>query len=133
MSDLLLFQTNDGGEIEVINGFVTLTDDLQTASYLSMFGGDSWFANDLQENPASKMNAETGRVIETTNPSSSGLLAVEDAIKRDHAWMITEGLASAVDAEANLDGSTLTIIINITYDTGDTVRLNFELNWSVAA
>jgi len=130
MSDILLFQTDDGGEIELINGFVTLTDDLQTAAYISLFGGETWFGNELQETDAAKIQSTTGKAINETPPGSGGLLIIEDAVRADLAWLVTENLASSVDAEATLTGSTLDLEVSIEYDTGETVVLNFEQNWS---
>jgi len=40
MSDVYLFQTNDDGEICIENGIVSLTGGLDTAAYLSLFGGN---------------------------------------------------------------------------------------------
>jgi len=130
MSDILLFQTDDGGEIELINGFVTLTDELETAAYISLFGGETWFGNELQETDSSKIESTTGKVINETPPGSGGLLIIEDAARADLAWLITENLASSVDASATLTGSTLDLEITIEYDSGETVILNFEQNWS---
>lgn len=130
MSDILLFQTEDGGEVEVTNGVLTLTNGLETASYLSMFGGDDWFANVLQDSESSRLTGETQTVIDTTPPSSAGLLLIEDAAVRDHAWMIADGLASKVTATATLSGSVLGIEILVEYDDGETNRLDFSLNWT---
>lgn len=130
MSDILLFQTDDGGEIEIINGFVTLTDDLQTAAYISLFGGEFWFANDLQETDAAKIESQTQKAINETPPGSGGLLIIEDASRTDLAWLVTENLASSVDVVATLTGSTLDLEVSIEYDNAETVVLNFEQNWS---
>ena len=38
--DVLLFQTIDDGNVEVINGIITMSGGLDTAAYLSLFGGN---------------------------------------------------------------------------------------------
>ena len=38
--DVLLFQTNDEGDIESIDGVVTMSGGLETMFYLSIFGGN---------------------------------------------------------------------------------------------
>ena len=38
--DVLMFHVEDRGEIEEKNGFITMTDSLETMIYLSLFGGN---------------------------------------------------------------------------------------------
>ena len=38
--DVLLFDTDDGGEISVVNGLVIADRKFSTAAYLSLFGGN---------------------------------------------------------------------------------------------
>ena len=38
--DVLLYHTPDGGEIEMVNGLVTMSGGLETMAYLCLFGGN---------------------------------------------------------------------------------------------
>jgi hypothetical protein len=40
MTDVLIEQSDDGGEVTIESGLVTLTDDFRSAAYLSLFGGN---------------------------------------------------------------------------------------------
>ena len=48
--DVLLVQTDDGGDITVENGLVEMTGGIETTVYLSLFGGDedglAWWGDD---------------------------------------------------------------------------------------
>ena len=71
MSDVLLSQTADGGEITVANGQVALTGGLESAVYLSIFGGNDsdsgqestapkqWWGNLDEPDPAGRYRGQT--------------------------------------------------------------------------
>ena len=50
--DVLLFQTENDGDISATNGVIEMTGDLRTAVYLSLFGGQSeWWGDVDQTDP----------------------------------------------------------------------------------
>lgn len=122
--DVRLFQTDDGGDVAFSSPNATITDleldpGLETASYLSMFGGNErdsglgtigeagspvrlqWWGN-LGEPPSRQMRSETGHLLLSLPAISANLLKIEDAVTRDHQWFLDEGLASEVEASASL-------------------------------
>jgi phage gp46-like protein len=104
--DVRLYHDNDGGEIAFVNGQAVMSDGLETAAYLSMFGGNEtdtggdetaqlqWWGN-LSENEASKKYRSETQALLTSIPAIPiNLLRIKDAVERDLAWMLEEVAAS---------------------------------------
>jgi len=130
MTDILLANTDEGGEITVVDGFVSLDEGLQTGVYLSLFGGASWFANSIIEKESEKINSDFEDVLKATPPSSQGLLTIEDAGKRNLQWLIDDEIATDVDVVVALpETSKLEIEVTVSKINGEENK--FLLNWSV--
>lgn len=137
MSDVLLGQSDDGGEINIAGGLVELTDDLRTTVYLSLFGGNEdddgldssvqWWGNLDETDPAKRYRSRTEYLLQSLAPSSANLLLLEDAVRADLEWLREAGAATEVDAVATipaLNKLSLVVIIN-----GDTTVTYLE-NWA---
>lgn len=108
MSDVLLQQTADGGEITCAAGQVVMTDDLGTAVLLSLFGGNAddsgadgdkpkeWWGNKLATSEEEKLRSETQNALSKLPVTTGNLRRFQDAAQRDLAWMVTSKVASAV-------------------------------------
>jgi phage gp46-like protein len=106
--DVRLYQTNDGGEIDVVAGQVVMDDELTTAVYLSLFGGNDddggadgdkpreWWGNKLAADEAEKLRSETQSLLAKIPVTSGNLRRFQDAAQRDLAWMVTAAVATAV-------------------------------------
>lgn len=114
MSDALLRQTNDGGEITVESGLVLMSDGLETAAYLSLFGGnvddagdtagkrEQWWGN-LDETEATRTyRSETQYLLKAIPTVPSNLRRFEQAAARDLAWMLTAAVAKSVTVAASI-------------------------------
>ena len=134
--DVLLCQTVDDGEINVENGLVELSGGLQTAAYLSLFGGNedddgladnakTWWGNVPETENSRKYVSETQNLLEALPITSGNLLRVEDAAKRDLAWFIDEGVATSVSVTASILGLNM-IQLDINIDQED---FKFVENW----
>lgn len=97
MSDVLLFQTVDDGEVEVMNGVVTLTDLPGSAAYISLFGGNqdgaAWWAD-----PG--ITSRTQQLLDELPPTSGNLLRLADAVKTDLTWMTADPYGWTVETSA---------------------------------
>lgn len=134
--DVLLYQTNDDGEINVTNGLVEMSGGLQTAAYLSLFGGNedddgladnvkTWWGNVTETENSHKYVSETQNLLGALPITSGNLLRVEDAAKRDLAWFIDEGVATSVSVTASILGlNMIQLEINI-----DQESFKFVENW----
>jgi phage gp46-like protein len=142
--DVRLFQTNDGGDISVTLGLVDMDGGLETAAYLSLFGGNedddgggdprfSWWAN-LAENDADfQYRSETQNLLQSLVVSPQNLRRIEDAAGRDLAWMVTKGVASRVEVAASVQGLNK-VLIEVTIEAeGDETEFVFAENWKASA
>lgn len=114
MSDVLLRQTDDGGEIFVENGLALMSDGLETAAYLSLFGGNEadggdtaglamqWWGNIDEPEPARRYRSETQALLRALPAVPRNLRRLEQAAARDLAWMIAAGVARSVDVAATI-------------------------------
>jgi phage gp46-like protein len=114
MTDVLLRQTNDGGEITVENGLVLMSDGLEAAAYLSLFGGneddagdaaserEQWWGNLVETEPSRTYRSETQHLIRSLPAVPSNLRRIEQAAARDLAWMLGAGIAKSIAAAASI-------------------------------
>jgi phage gp46-like protein len=108
MTDVLLRQTDDDGDIEFVNGQAVMSNGLETAAYLSLFGGNDddsggddtkhlqYWGNLSERDPAKQYRSETQYLLRSIPLVPSNLRRIQDAANRDLAWMTSTGLASAV-------------------------------------
>ena len=93
--DVLLFQTENDGDI--IDNFY-LTQGLETAIYLSLFGGNmdddgsrnnkkSWWANAYTDTEEEKQVSRFQNLLESLPATSSNLKRLNDAILADLNWL----------------------------------------------
>ena len=136
--DVTLFQTNDDGDITVTNGIVEMSGGLETAAYLSLFGGNeddagltdivnTWWANLDEIDPTFQFRSETQHLLEALAATTGNLRRIEDAAIKDLAWFIEKGVASEVTVTASMPGlNRVALTINI-----DQNELEFIENWRV--
>jgi phage gp46-like protein len=99
LSDVRLFHGPDGGDIEYVNGQAVLGDGLETAVYLSLFGGNQvdsgrasddsrqWWGNLTESSAARKYRSEFQYLLARLPATTGNLVALQDAALRDLAWM----------------------------------------------
>lgn len=113
--DVRLYQKDgDGGEIEFVNGQAVMDDGLETAAYLSLFGGNEddsgldgdkpsqWWANVEEPDVTKRYRSETQFLLSSLPLIPANLRRVENAAAADLAWMLETGLASFVSATATM-------------------------------
>lgn len=133
MTDVLLSQTVNNGDIGLEAGVVDLSPGLETAAYLSMFGGDNWWGNLAEEIPERQYTAKTQKALETLPPSSSNLRRIEEAAKEDLGWFISAGAASSVEALASIPTvGRVRLLISIRAE-GEEIEFEFIENWKASA
>jgi phage gp46-like protein len=111
MSDVLLFQTPDDGEVEAVNGVVTLTDLPGSAAYISLFGGNqegaTWWADE-------SMTSRTQQLLDELPPTSGNLLRLSDAMSTDLAWMTAAPYGWTVATSAFIPAlNRVTLVVDI--------------------
>ncbi len=142
--DPILYQSLDDGELEIIDGVVTMDGGLQTTVYISLFGGNfkddgladnvfSWWGNQLETESINKLISETQNLLQTLIATSANLPLIEQAANRDLAWMITVKAANEITVEASIPAlNTIKIIVTINA-IGLESRFEFVQNWRASA
>lgn len=115
MSDVLHFQTPDGGEIVCENGQIALTEGPEVAAWLSLFGGNEddsgqeaddakqWWGNLSEKEPANRYRSETQYLLFTLPLTPANLQRFEEAAVADLSWM-TESIATDLAVVATMPG-----------------------------
>lgn len=131
--DVLLFQTNDNGNISVTGGIVEMSGGLQTSVYLSLFGGNSdlqvtWWANIDEELPERQYRSELQNALDSIPSTTGNLRRIEDAAKRDLAWLVEQKVAKEVTVAASMPGiNQIKLVVDIDGDSS----VEFIENWKV--
>ena len=138
--DVLLCQTSDNGDVEIEGGLVTLTPGLDTAAYLSLFGGNwdddgsqnnkrTWWGNLDEADRTSEYRSETQFLLGSLPATTGNLKRVEDAAVRDLSWLTSGSIASSLSVNASLTGlNRVNISITVRAD-GDESEFNYTENW----
>lgn len=142
--DVSLFQTTDGGEITVEDGIVEMSGGLETAAYLSLFGGNedddgradnsaNWWGNLDEIDPAQQYRSETQNLLQAIPATTGNLRRIEDAAKRDLAWFVENKVASSVTVLASIPGVNRVNIAILIEARGIESNFKFVENWKVSA
>lgn len=140
--DVLLFQTNDDGDIIVENGITQMSSGLETAAYLSLFGGNEdddgsenstnqWWGN-IGELESYKLRSQTQYLLNVLPATSANLLRIENAAADDLAWMLSEGVASSISVSVSIPGLNKILIEGTIEADGNPTDFKFFENWKAA-
>lgn len=141
--DVILCQSNDNGEIEVINGIVSMDGGLRTSVYLSLFGGNedddglqnnafTWWGNIDEAIESRKYISRTQNIIDKIPATSSNLLKLQDAVENDLQWLLDDNVATSIDVAISIPGlNKVDILINIVSIDLEQ-NLQFSANWKAS-
>lgn len=104
MYDVLIYESGNGGEVELVNGDLATTDSIANQSYLSHFGGNieavttgeeiqgeernDWWGNAFfQDDPAAQMNSHLERALNENPIGSTGRSEIERRAAEDLEFM----------------------------------------------
>ncbi len=138
--DVLLFQTLNDGEMNVSGGIVEMSGGLETAAYISLFGGNqdddgrqdnefTYWGNRDEVNTDFKYVSEVQNLLRSIPATSNNLIRIHDAAVRDLEWFITVGAASSVDVLVTIPAlNRIRIVVDINA-IGEESRFEFSENW----
>lgn len=138
--DVLLFQTDNDGDISVESGLVAMSGGLETTVYLSLFGGnedddgsadnpDNWWGNLDETQPEREYHSETQNLLQAIPATAANLRKIEDAARRDLAWMVSVGAATEIGVAATIPALNR---VKLTIDIDGDTTLEFVENWQAA-
>lgn len=137
--DVHLYQTDDDGTITVEAGVVAMSGGLETAAYLSLFGGNEqddgrkdgplqWWGN-LGELPERQYRSETQYLLRSIPAIPANLRRIEEAAARDLAWIVTTGAATSVTVAASMPGPARVHLVVAIEADGEPDTVEFYENW----
>jgi len=138
--DIFLFQTIDDGEINVEDGIIEMSGGLDTAAYLSLFGGNedcsgratcpfSWWGNFAEIDKANQYVSETQYLLKSLPVTTGNLSRIKDAATRDLQWFLDKKIASSVTVTVSIPAlNTVKINVNIIAQ-GLESSFEFVENW----
>ncbi len=141
--DVLLQQTNDNGEIEVVNGVTTMTGGFETMVYLCLFGGNedddgsannpkTWWGNLGEIDPDLRYVSETQNLLKSLPAISSNLLRIQAAAERDLAVFLNKNIASSVTVAVSIPAlNRITITVDVEAE-GEKSSFKFTENWEAS-
>lgn len=138
--DVLLRHTADDGEIEFRQGVAVMQGGLETAVYLSLFGGNeddpggsdethTWWGNVGETRTVEQYRSRTQHLLQSLPPTSANLRRFEGAAAQDLGWLITEKAATKIEVFASVTNiNTVHLAVAITAE-GQTSVFDFAENW----
>lgn len=142
MSDVLLTQGLDGGEITVTNGVVELDDSPFTAIYISLFGGNlddsgdtdgdplQYWGNYSETDPVRQLRSKTQYLLIGLPAIPANLIRIEEAVASDLEWLKSD-IADSIAISATLPArSTVRISVGILGRSGQEFHFEFRRPWS---
>ncbi len=137
MTDVLMTQTADGGEVAFRNGQAVMSEGLETSCLLSLFGGNKldsgldadnakqWWANLSETDAALQYRSQLQHLLATLPLTPANLARFEDAATADLAWL-TVSVADSVAVQGSMPAlNTIQIDIAIVIN-GVTTKFTFK-------
>jgi phage gp46-like protein len=141
MTDVRLYQTPDGGETTWVNGQPITANGLETAAYLSMFGGNQedsgltdgeskqWWANFEEPVAERRQRSQVQALLAGIPATPFNLRRIEDAANADLAWMVKE-LTATIEVEATLPALNRVRIRGAIVIAGTRYPFDFSAPWT---
>lgn len=140
--DVYVYDTDDGAEINIVNGLIMPDMGFRTAVYISLFGGnkedngevvtnETWWGNkfeNLSENE--KYVSRFQAFINSVPMTSKNISLAEEKIKQDLQWFIDDQIAESVDVDIKvIDKKRIDVKIVIT-KAGEIIESgNYGVQW----
>ena len=141
--DVLLLSSEDGGDLDINDGIITMTGGFETAAFLSLFGGNfnddgttstqnkEWWGNKLDvNNPNRKMTSRTQNILKGYPATPGNLNLVEQAIRLDLNWMIENSIIDELIITLTIPSKNkINIALEGKKDRNTIAGIEFEQNW----
>jgi phage gp46-like protein len=131
--DLYLYNTTDGGEISNKNGSAVLTQDFETACYLSLFGhigeASTYWGNEYL--PEEKKLSGQFMNYVSNNPKTSNTIGqAEEYALLDLQWFIDDKICSDIEISiASTDINRIDMYVIFLQDGNIVFQTSYATNW----
>ena len=111
MTDVLIYQTANGGDMLLQGNDVATVDGVENAPYLAMFGASDWWGNEYMDVP---FESKTIAALRDNLLNSSGRIKIEAAMQADLSFLdsipgTTWSVATSIQSNPNQLIATITI------------------------
>jgi len=138
--DVFLFQRENGGEIAVAEGIIEMRGSLETAAFLSLFGGNdndpgdeghkfNWWGNLNENEPSKQYRSRTQHILQAGPANTARLRRIEEAARLDLQWMLDEGIATLIEVEATIPDLNVVVIDILIEARGQEETIQFIEVW----
>jgi len=141
--DILIYSTENGGEINFNSGILEMTKGFESMIYLLLFGGNigddgtkatekkEWWGNKLEtNNPERKIHSRLQNLMHGIPATPANLKKLEQAIIQDLSLLTTEKIADKIETELSIPKKNwLDIKIIAWKDEKKLYETSFEINW----
>jgi len=126
MTDVLIYESGNGGELQLLADDLATIDGLTNQVYIALFGGgDSvWFGNDT-DGINLNQNATFEKTLQEVALNTNGLRTLENAAKADLSFFENATVeASLISAKKlQLSVSISENIINFVFESGTLIEI----------
>ncbi|OJV51649.1 MAG: hypothetical protein BGO31_00145 [Bacteroidetes bacterium 43-16] len=115
MIDLLMKETDDGGDFVLEGNDLLLDSNFGTMIYQALFGGYEYWANDLLLEGSQKYESKTEKTLKEVALNSAGRVTIENAVREDLKFFTSEIPGTTVSVSAQVisdDKMNIQILIN---------------------
>ena len=139
--DILLIDTEDGGELVIENGLIKSDIQFSTAVYLSLFGGNvddpgktntkrSWWGNLFALTESEKIRSRFQYIINGFPMTVKNIREAEEAARLDLDWMIKEEIADKINIEGrSINQNNFELRVEILKDSTTLFENTYSLLW----
>lgn len=116
--DLLLYNTENGGDILIENGIATMEPGLETSVYSSLFTAPKWWGQTYEGNFI--------KALQRVPLTPRSLIIITRAAEADLAWLLTDRVADRVEVQGFIVGpKRLDITVEVDGRTVGPYTINF--------
>lgn len=141
--DILLLSTENGGDLSFFDGLIEMTGGFETATYLSLFGGNiddngteltkskEWWGNKLETNNEDrKLVSRTQNALRGLPATPANLNIIQQLILLDLNWFIESNIVEIIQIDLSIPAKNrIKIEINMLKDEKLLFNTVYEKNW----
>jgi len=119
MTDIALYQTNDGGDILLRGSDMVTTSTVDNMIFMALFGGNDFWGNTMiDEGNGVTFNSLTEKTLNEVTLNSSGRIKIQEAVIKDLAFLKQEYPTTTISVSVSIENANR-VGININFDGED--------------